>query len=157
MQASERGIQLITDAEGLILHAYLCPAGKWTIGYGHTGAEVKPGMTCTRLQADAMLRMDVDRFSKDVTKLIGSAPTTQNQFDAMVSFAFNLGSDIDLDNLAEGLGDSTLLRKHLAGDYRGAELEFAKWNKARVGGALRPLGGLTRRRAAEAALYAMAT
>lgn len=66
-----------------------------------------------------------------------------------MSFAYNVGLDIDDDDIAEGLGDSTLLKKHRRGDYAGAAAEFAKWNKAKG----KVLSGLTRRRAAEAAIY----
>lgn len=149
MNITERGLQLIEDFEGLILHSYLCPAGVWTIGYGHTGPDVRQGQAITRQQADQLLRQDVAKFVADVNSLIGSAPTTQNQFDALVSFAFNVGSDIDIDTIAEGLGDSTLLRKHMVGDYDGAAREFLRWNRARG----KVLDGLTRRRQAEAALY----
>jgi GH24 family phage-related lysozyme (muramidase) len=83
----------------------------------------------------------VTAFAAHVAALIGSAPTTQHQFDAMVDFAYNLG----IGNLAS----STLLKKYKAGDYAGAALEFGKWNKA----AGRVLPGLTKRRAAEAAYY----
>ena len=82
--------------------------------------------------------------------LLAGAATTQGQFDALVSFAYNVGLDIDDDTAAEGLGDSTLLRKHKAGDYAGAKAEFLKWVKN--DGVV--MKGLTRRRAAEAALYA---
>ena len=81
--------------------------------------------------------------------MLRGKPCTQYQFDALVSFAYNVGLDIDADNIAEGLGDSTLLRKHLAGDYEGAAAQFAAWNK-NDGKVLR---GLVRRRAAEAAMY----
>ena len=76
-------------------------------------------------------------------------PATQGQFDALVSFAYNVGLDIDEDTLAEGLGDSTLLRKFNAKDYAGCAAEFPKWNKA--GGVV--LNGLTKRRAGERAMF----
>lgn len=142
------GLRIIREFESLELKAYLCPAGVWTIGWGHTGPDVKPGMEITEARAEQLLRMDLDRFEAAVQKLAPVA--TDNQFSAMVSFAFNVGEDIDDDRIAEGLGDSTLLKKHNAGDFAGAAREFAKWNKAKG----KVLAGLARRRAMEAALYA---
>lgn len=141
------GVAIIKHFEGLALKAYKCPAGVWTIGYGHTGPDVVPGLVITEARADALLAVDLARFEAGVARL---APvTTDNQFSALVSFAFNVGLDEDDDTVAEGLGDSTLLRKHNAGDYEGAAREFAKWNKAN--GVI--LSGLDRRRAMEADLY----
>lgn len=141
MKISDAGLKLIKEFEGLELSAYPDPATKadpWTIGYGHTRG-VKRGDRITQAQADAFLREDVAEFERSVNRL---APiTTQGQFDALVSFAFNLG--------AANLEKSTLLKKHRAGDYSGASQEFVKWNKA----AGRVMAGLTRRRLAEAELY----
>lgn len=153
MRMTEMGLDLIKRSEGLVLSSYLCPASKWTIGYGHTGPEVGPGQTITQEQANELLRRDVAQFERDVTELIGSSPTKQCQFDALVVLAYNIGSDIDADTIPEGLGDSTLMKRHKAGDYAGAAMAFASWNKARVKGKLIPLKGLTRRRAEEARLY----
>jgi lysozyme len=113
----------------------------WTIGWGSTGPDIKPGVVWTQAQCDARFAEHVAEFGTGVAAAIGDAATTQNQFDAMVSFAYNVG----LGNF----GSSTLLRKHKAGDYAGAAAEFAKWNKA----AGKVLPGLVKRRAAEAALY----
>lgn len=138
--------------ENCKLKAYPDPGSKngepWTIGWGHTGPEVKPGLVWVQDQADAAFRQDVRRFEDDVKSLV-KVPLTQGQFDALVLFAYNVGSDIDKDTIAEGLGDSTLLRKLNAGDYEGAALEFKKWNK-NDGKVMR---GLIRRRAAEEALF----
>ena len=134
------GIALIKTFEGCKLRAYRCPAGIWTIGYGSTGSHVKPGMVITPQQAEALLRDDLERFEAAVDEAAPRA--SQNQFDAMVAFAFNVG--------VAAFRSSTLLRKHRSGDYAGARAEFARWNKA----AGKVLAGLTRRRAAEAALYA---
>jgi len=142
---SDAARDLIANFEGRRAQAYPDPATggePWTIGVGHTGPEVHKGLIWTDAQIDAALDTDLKRFDEGVTKLIGNAPTTQHQFDAMVSFAFNLG----LGNL----GKSTLLTDHKAGNYKNAAIEFARWNRA--GG--KPMAGLTRRRAAEAALYA---
>ena len=114
----------------------------WTIGWGSTGADIKKGVVWTQQQCDDRFSAHVDEFGAKVAAALGGAATTQHQFDAMVSFAYNVG--------VGNFQSSTLLRKHKAGDYAGAALEFAKWNKA----AGKVMAGLTRRRAAEAALYA---
>lgn len=142
------GLGIIKEFEGLRLKAYLCPANVWTIGWGHTGSDVTPGMVITEVRAEQLLLGDLDRFEAAVQRLAPVA--SDNQFSAMVSFAFNVGEDDDADTIAEGLGDSTLLRKHNAGDFAGAAREFAKWDKAKG----KVLPGLTRRRAMESALYA---
>ena len=111
----------------------------WTIGWGATGPCIGPGSVWTQQQCDARLESDVARHARDVAFALGDAPTTQAQFDALVSFHYNTGA----------IARSTLLRRHLAGDYRAAAEEFARWNRA--GG--RVLKGLVRRRAAEARLY----
>ncbi|WP_072094152.1 lysozyme [Trabulsiella odontotermitis] len=145
MKISNNGLNLIKKSEGLELEAYPDPGtggAPWTIGYGHTGPDVYKGLVWTDVQADKALRQDVARFERDVTNLV-TVPLTQNQFDALVDFAFNCGSDIDSDDIAEGLGDSTLLKKLNAGDYQGAADEFPKWNRS--GGRVMP-GLVTRRK-----------
>jgi lysozyme len=149
MQISDKGLRLIKHFESCRLKAYRCSAGVLTIGWGHTGPDVKPGMQITMQRADELLAIDVRRFVEDVNSLL-RVNVTQAQFDALVSFAYNLGSDIDADTIAEGLGDSTLLRKLNAGDFLGAAAEFPKWNKA--GGKV--LNGLTKRRLVEQKLFA---
>ncbi|UAN55460.1 lysozyme [Serratia sp. JSRIV004] len=151
MKISNNGLALIKAFEGLSLTAYPDPGtggAPWTIGWGHTGPEVKPGLTWTQAQAKQALNDDVARFERDVRTLV-KVEINQNQFDALVSFAFNVGSDIDEDDVPEGLGDSTLLRKLNAGDYEGAANEFVKWNNS----AGKVMKGLTRRRAAERDLF----
>lgn len=150
MRTSPRGIALIHDFERCVLTAYPDPGtgGKpWTIGWGSTRDEqnrpIQPGTKWTRERADARFAMDLADFERDVNALLGSAPTTQNQFDALMSFAYNVGQG------EGGLKTSTLLRMHKDGDYAGAAKQFARWNRS--GG--RVMAGLTRRRAAEAALY----
>lgn len=133
------GIDLVKQFEGLRLKAYRCPAGVLTIGYGSTGSHVREGQIITEAQADALLRSDLRRFEDCVAKEAPAA--TENQFSAMVALAFNIGT--------AAFRDSTVLRKHRAGDYAGAADAFAMWTKA--GG--RELAGLVRRRAAEAQLY----
>jgi lysozyme len=139
MKISQQGIALIKQFEGCKLKTYKDSVGVLTIGYGHTGADVKTGMTITQAQAEELLKKDVARFEIGVTKLVDTIP--QNQFDALVSFAYNVG--------LMALEKSTLLRKLRAGDTLGAANEFPRWNKA--GG--RVLTGLTRRRAAEQKLF----
>ena len=147
MRISQRGVDVIKRHEGLRLQAYRDAVGVVTIGYGHTrsariGQVISPG------DAEALLRADLDGFELGVARLV-TRPIDQSQFDALVSFAFNVGLDIDADRRAEGLGDSTLLALVNAGRDLDAAIEFPKWNKA--GG--RPLLGLTRRRLAEAQLF----
>jgi GH24 family phage-related lysozyme (muramidase) len=113
----------------------------WTIGWGTTGPDVKKGTIWTKQQCDDRFAAHLEQFAAKVDRLLAGALTTQNQFDAMVSFAYNLG--------AGNLASSTLLKKHKARDYEGAAAEFGKWTKA----AGKVLPGLVRRRAAEAALY----
>jgi lysozyme len=150
MTPSQKCIDLIKPFETCRLTAYMpTPRDRPTIGWGTTGPDVRMGMTWTQGHADARFERDLADFAAGVTHELQGKPTTQGQFDALVSFAYNVGLDDDADNIAEGLGDSTLLKKHLAGDYVGAALEFAKWNKQDHV----ELRGLTRRRAAEAALY----
>lgn len=139
MKINEAGLNLIRDFEGCRLKAYLCPAGVWTIGYGHTQG-VKPDMVISQLQAERFLRQDLKRFEEAVTSLV-KVPVTPNQFSALVSFAYNVGTG--------ALYDSTLLRKLNKKDYKGAAAEFLRWNKA--GGKVLP--GLTRRRIAEKDLF----
>lgn len=135
------GRALIRSFESLALTAYLCPAGVWTIGYGSTGAHVKSGLTITAARAEELLTEDLDRFERCLTVQVPTA--TQNQYDAMMSLAFNIGTT--------NFTASTLLRKHRAANTVGAAAEFARWNKSKG----KVLAGLTRRRAAEAALYAL--
>jgi lysozyme len=141
---SGRGIALIEQVEGCRLTAYPDPGtdrDPWTIGTGHTGPDVHPGLVITQAQADALLRQDLARFEQGVAALVAGHPTTQGQFDALVSFAFNVG--------LRALGGSTLIRLHNEGMYGAAAREFGKWTHA----AGRELPGLVTRRAAEAALY----
>ena len=149
MRINAKGRALIEQFEGCRLTSYRDVAGILTVGYGHTGSDVKEGMTISQSDAVHLLDRDLSRFEYGVTAMIGAAPTTSDQFSAMVSFAFNLG--------LQSLLKSTLLKKHKAGDIKGASEQFASWNKARVNGQLVPLAGLTARRAAEAALYKGAT
>lgn len=139
MKTSPKGIALIKEYEGLRLGAYLCSAGVLTIGYGHTGG-VKEGDLITEQKAEQLLQDDLKKFENGVLRLV-RVPLTQNQFDALVSFAFNLG--------VGNLGKSTLLKMLNDRDYKGAAGQFIRWNKA----AGKELAGLTRRRIAESELF----
>ncbi len=146
---SEAAIRLIREFEGCarlrsdgFVEAYPDPgtgAAPWTIGWGATGPGIGPGTVWSRTECDARLASDVARHAQDVALAIGTAATTQSQFDAMTSFHFNTGA----------IERSTLLKRHISGDYESAAREFARWNRA--GG--RILKGLVRRRAAEERLY----
>jgi len=140
MRISQTGIDLIKQFEGFRSKAYICPAGVLTIGYGSTGKHVQPGMSINTAYGEKLLREDVSRFESAVNRLV-TVPMSQGQFDALVSFAFNVGEG--------ALAKSTLLRKLNAGDYAGAAHEFKRWNR----GGGRVLAGLVRRREAEAKLF----
>ena len=141
---SDEGLSLIKRFEGLELEAYQDVAGVWTIGYGHTGDDARLGARITEARAEDLLREDVARFERALANAL-PPDTTQEQFDALVSLAYNIGA-------AAFLG-STAFRRHLAGDWPGAAEAMAWWNKATINGRKVPVRGLTRRRAAEAALY----
>lgn len=138
MIISENCVELVKAFEGFRGESYKCPAGVWTIGYGHT-EDVQPGDKMTEQCAKGLLREELTLFAAKVDKLVKKP--TQNQFDALVSFAYNVGTG--------ALSGSTLLKKHNAGEYLEAQEQFLKWDKA----AGKVLAGLTRRRAHEAALY----
>ena len=144
-EVNERGLALVRSFEGLRTDAYRCPAGVWTIGYGHTG-DVLPGQRITAEQAERMLRDDLAACAQQVEELI-SVPLTDCQFAALVSFTFNAG--------AGALRGSTLRRLLNTGDYGCVPTELAKWVKAldpRTGQRV-PLPGLVRRRATEGELW----
>ena len=136
MRISDEGLELIKKFEGLRLVAYQDSIGMWTCGYGHT-RDVQKELHCTEAIADAWLKEDVHHAETCINNSV-SVPLTQGEFDALVSFVFNLGC-------AKFRG-STLLRKLNDGDYDGASAEFSRWDKA--GGKV--LAGLTARREAEA-------
>lgn len=92
MKISEKGLEIIKYFEGCRLHAYKCPAGVLTIGYGHTGSDVYFGQRITEREAESLLRADLARFERHVNSYDSAYGWTQNEFDAMVSFAFNVGS-----------------------------------------------------------------
>ncbi len=140
MQTSEKGFDLIRKYEGLRFAAYVCPGGKLTIGYGHTGPDVYEGWKIDAEEANELLEHDVERFERSVNEMV-HVPMTQGMFDALISFSFNLG--------AGSLKGSTLLKKLNADDREAAADEFLKWNKA--GGKV--LAGLTARRESERELF----
>lgn len=144
MQTSDKGIALIKQFEGCKLTAYQDSVGVWTIGYGWTqpvdGKPIRAGMMIKQETAERLLKTGLVSYESDVSRLV-KVGLNQGQFDALVSFTYNLG--------ARSLSTSTLLRKINAGDYTGAADEFLRWNKA--GGKV--LNGLTRRREAERALF----
>lgn len=142
---SQRGLLLTEHSEGCRLQAYWDATGHvWTIGTGHTGSDVVEGLVWTQEQADAALESDVATACNAVNSLV-TVPLNQNQFDALVDFTFN-----------DGVGafkNSTLLRLLNAGDYVGANAQFALW----VNSGGKRLPGLVTRRAAEAALFSEAS
>ena len=153
MKLTSEGIVLIKSWEGCRLKAYVCPAGKLTIGYGHTGPDVRAGGTITRDQAEAIFATDCTRFAKQLTGIL-KKPATDNQFSALLSFVFNLGP--------ARLQSSTLLKKFNAGDFKGAALEFGRWvyfqdRQKQADGTFKlvmiPSNGLIKRRVAEAKLF----
>lgn len=145
-QVNQDTINLLHSFEGLKLNAYLCPARVWTIGYGNTryenGQPVRQGDVITKQRANELFANIVNReFVPAVSRMV-KVPLNDNQFGALVSFAYNIGTG--------ALGRSTLLRMINANPNNPAiRAEFLKWNRA--GG--RVLNGLTRRREAESNLY----
>ena len=138
LKQSPAGEALTKSFEGLRLTSYQDDAGVWTIGWGHTQG-VKPGQTITPEVAESFFLADTHAAVAGVNRLVNTA--TQNQFDALVDFAFNLG--------VGSLESSTLLKIHNAGDFNSAAGQFGHWIYA--GGDIEQ--GLVRRRAAETALY----
>jgi lysozyme len=139
MKINDAGLALIKRAEGLRLDSYRCPAGIATVGYGHTGPDVRIPMTITPGEAERLLHEDLSRFEAGVDAMIAGA--TENQFSAMVSLAYNIG----LGHFAT----STVLKRHRQSNYMGAANAFLLWNKAGA----KVLPGLVKRREAERALY----
>lgn len=144
MNISKSGIELIKSFEGLRLKAYQDSVGVWTIGYGWTqpvdGKKVGPGMQIDQATADRLLKCGVVQYEQGVNQLV-KVKITQGQFDALVSFAYNLG--------LRSLSTSMLLQKLNAGDKQGAADQFGRWVNA--GG--KRLDGLVARRAAEREMF----
>lgn len=139
MKTSQRGIDLIKEFEGFSAKAYQDVVGVWTIGYGST-KNVKPGDTITKTEAEQRLREELVEYERAVEKNCTVQPN-QNQFDALVSFCYNVGPG--------NFRKSSVLKAHNRSDFQAAARAFALWNRA--GGKV--WAGLTRRRMAEAALY----
>jgi len=137
---SKAGLSLTESFEGVRLTAYQDQVGVWTIGYGHTGPDVHAGLTITQDQANDLLMGDVSHAVSAVNRLV-TVPLTQNQFDALVDFVFNVG----IGNFAS----STLLRELNASNFTDAAAQFERWSHA--GGVV--VAGLLRRRQAEARLF----
>jgi lysozyme len=146
---SPAAVALMHQFEGCRLQAYPDPGSTdghpWTIGWGSTGPGIAKGVVWSQQQADARFAADLSKFAAKVRDVLAGAKTTQPQFDAMVSLAYNIG--------AGAFSKSTVLRKHRAGDYAGARAAFLMWNKNDG----KVMAGLTRRREAEAALYGSAS
>ncbi len=144
MRMSAEGLALVKEFEGLRLKAYKCPAGVWTIGYGHTSAagapEVREGMEITKAEAEEILKRDMVQYEKGVEKLV-KIKITQGQFDALVDFAYNAG--------VGALAKSTLLKRVNEERFDDVPAEFMKWTK----GGGKELPGLVRRRRAEVKLW----
>ena len=139
MNIGQKGIELIKHFEGCELEAYKCPAGVWTIGYGHIKG-VSEGMSITQEQAEQMLLDELKEYENYINELV-VVDLSQNQFDALVSWVYNLGP--------ANLKSSTLLKVLNSGDYAGVPDQIERWNKA--GGKV--LEGLIRRRQAESSLF----
>ena len=139
LKISQEGIALIKKFEGCELTAYQCSAGVWTIGYGHTKG-IEEGMEITQQEAEDMLVEELHEYENYINDNV-TAPLSQNQFDAMVSWVYNLGP--------ANLKASTLLKVLNAGNYDDVPFQMRRWNKA--GGVT--LDGLIRRREAEALLF----
>lgn len=144
-QVSVDGLDLVKSCEGLKLDAYRCPAGVWTIGYGHTKG-VQPNDRITEPEADKLLLQDLDGAGEQIEQLV-RVPLTENQFSSLASFVFNVG--------ASSLASSTLLKRLNSGDYDAVPVELGKWVKATnpKTGEKVTLPGLVKRRSAEGQLW----
>ena len=144
MRMSAAGLAVVKEFEGLRLKAYKCPAAVWTIGYGHTSAAgnpiVTPDLVISNDEAEQILERDMVQYEDGVRKFV-KVELTQNQFDALVDFAYNAG--------VGALQKSTLLKKVNAGKFDEVPAEFMKWTK----GGGKELPGLVRRRRAEVKLW----
>lgn len=147
MQVSSIGIALIKRHEGCRLRSYKCPAGIWTVGYGHTGTDVGPKTVITQEEANELLKQDLHKFEANVASMCAPSVPNQAQFDAMVSLCYNIGP--------ANFKKSSVLRLFKQGDLTGAAHAFSSWTKARnpKTGKLESLPGLVKRRAEEKELF----
>tara|TARA_Y100001951_G_C11261875_1_gene253002 strand:- start:782 stop:1237 length:456 start_codon:yes stop_codon:yes gene_type:complete len=143
MEISQEGLSLIKKFEGCKLQSYKCAAGVWTIGYGSTNG-IEEGMKISQERADMLLLEDVEIFEEAVNELV-KVPLEQNQYDALVTWTFNLGPT--------NLKNSTLLKVLNNKEYENVPEQIKRWNKATVNGERQVLEGLVRRREAEALLF----
>ena len=149
MNVSAHAVNIVKQYEGFYSKAYLCPAGKWTIGWGHT-KNVKPGDVCSKELAEIYLKEDLQVAAGVVDRYV-KVPLTQGQYDALASFCFNVRPDL--------FRNSTLLKKLNKGDYAGAADQFSRWiyggdqNGDKKITKADALLGLIKRRAAERALF----
>ena len=142
LSINEAGKELIKSYEGLRLKAYQDSGGIWTTGYGHTGADVHPGMVISKERAEELFDKDIEKFQLGILHLLTDKENTNpNQFSAMVSLAYNIGLG--------AFGKSSVLRFHNQGQFQKASSAFGLWNK--VNGEI--LQGLAKRRTAESSLY----
>ena len=139
MNISQEGLSLIKKFEGVEYNAYKCAAGVWTIGYGHTAGVKEGDLVCQR-EAEEILDQDIKEFEGYVKDSV-TVDLDQNQFDALVSWVFNLGP--------ANLKASTMLKVLNSSDFDNVPAQIKRWNKA--GGKV--LEGLIRRREAEALLF----
>jgi len=137
---TQDGLDFIQDVEGCKLFAYLDTGGVWTIGVGHTGPEVVKGLTCSMEQALEWLKEDSEEAQEGIRRLVKGL-LTQNQFNALVSFVFNVG--------VGAFSKSTMLKSINKGDFDGAAKEFTKWNKDNG----KEILGLTKRRILEQSMF----
>lgn len=144
MRCNEAGLGIIRKYEGLSLKAYRCPAGRWTIGYGHTGTDVKAGSVITEETAERLLAQDVESAERGLKRIL-KTELNDNQWSALTSLVFNVGP-------TRLLGTRTLdfINRRRFLDAADA---LRSWNKAMVDGTLKPLSGLTKRREAERELF----
>jgi lysozyme len=146
-RTAANGLAIIKHFEGFRGKAYKCPAGVWTIGYGSTFGATKDTPEITLAQGEIMLKRDLIVFELGVSRLLAAVPSkavNQDVADALVAFAYNLG--------VGALEGSTAYRLLRDGDLHGCAASMLKWNKARAGGKLKELPGLTLRRNAESRL-----
>jgi len=147
MKASESIKAFIKQCEGLRLTAYRCPSGVWTVGYGHTGTDVTPGKQISKAEAERLFEADLARFEAELGAAVGHLGLRQGQYDALLSFAYNVG--------VRSLLASTLWRKVQANaDDASIPAEFSRWVYGTQRGRKVKLPGLIKRRAEEARRYA---